>query len=70
MEKLTLEEKNLLINHRIGKWFSEIIMEGEISVYWECPNGHRWKATPDSFRHEQNCPICQTHFSEKDHKKP
>lgn len=58
MEKLSFEEKSFLANYRIAKWFSDTVKKGKPALLWECSEGHRWRATPESFVRDPICPLC------------
>ena len=45
-------------NGRLARWFMEKIYRGNPPLLWECPEGHRWKATLESIIKKPVCPSC------------
>ena len=58
--KLTIEEMHSVANARGGKCLSKVYVNCSTHLEWECSNGHRWKAVPNSVRSGTWCRVCGT----------
>ena len=57
--KLTIEQMQAIAKERGGKCLSKKYVNQSTKLEWECAEGHRWKAVPDSIKHRQTwCPDC------------
>ena len=54
----TLADMNSIAKKKGGKCLSTKYINCKIHLEWECKNGHRWKAVPDSIQRGTWCPIC------------
>ncbi len=50
--------RNLAQNHG-GKCLSSAFLNAHTKLLWECDEGHKWEATPDSIRRGTWCPQCR-----------
>ena len=58
-KKLTIKEMQGIAKNRSGKCISKEYINKNTKLEWECSNGHRWLATPDSVKNAGRwCPIC------------
>ena len=48
-----------LARDRDGKCLSSTFLNAHTKLLWECAEGHKWKATPDSIRRGTWCPQCR-----------
>lgn len=55
---LTLDEMQLSAESRGGRCVSKAYRGVRIKLTWECADGHRWRATPQSHRSGSWCPRC------------
>lgn len=39
----------------------DIMARSNKKVWWKCPNGHEWEATPNSISRGSRCPYCNNH---------
>jgi hypothetical protein len=57
--KLTIDEMHQLAQKRGGQCLSDTYKNKSTKLLWECSEGHRWKAEPNSIRNANRwCPIC------------
>jgi hypothetical protein len=47
-----------LAESRGGKCLSNVYVNASTKLLWQCPNGHKWLAIPDSIRRGTWCPTC------------
>jgi len=55
---LTIEEMQHLAESRQGKCLSDIYVNAQTPLIWQCAAGHRWKAAPSSVKTGSWCPTC------------
>lgn len=55
----TIEDMRNLARDRDGKCLSSTFLNAHTKLLWECAEGHKWKATPDSIRRGTWCPQCR-----------
>ena len=59
MKKNPLKEMQEIARSRDGKCLSIEYKNSKTHLEWECANGHRWSAVPDSIKHGNSwCPKC------------
>lgn len=56
-KRLTIKKMKDIAFERGGKCMSEKYINNRTKLVWECANGHRWKATPDSIIAGRWCPF-------------
>jgi hypothetical protein len=44
---------------RLGKLLSEFYLGDKVHLEFECADGHRWKATPNTIKRGHWCPSCK-----------
>jgi len=54
--KLTIEEMQNIGKERGGKCLSTHYVNARTKLLWECSDGHRWEAKPDSVKRGSWCP--------------
>jgi len=47
-----------LAKQRGGRCFSDTYINAHTKLFWECKDGHRWRATPAKIKQGTWCPIC------------
>jgi|SRR5579862_670395 len=58
MKKLTIQAMIWLARERGGRCISLIYVNSGVPLLWECANGHRWSAVPQSIKRGSWCPVC------------
>jgi len=58
MKKLTIEEMRNIAEKRGGKCLSDIYVNANRKLMWECARGHRWEAKPNSIKIGTWCQAC------------
>jgi hypothetical protein len=57
--KLTIEEMQKIAESRGGKCLSEVYVDTETKLIWQCDRGHCWKAMPLNIKYNKSwCPVC------------
>ncbi len=64
--RLTLREMQEIATSKGGKCLSQQYVNANSNLLWECNNGHRWLAIPNSIKRGSWCSIC----ARSDRKKP
>ncbi|CAG9246552.1 conserved hypothetical protein [Paraburkholderia unamae] len=54
----TIEDMHRLAASRGGLCLSATYVRGSDRLEWQCAQGHRWSATPDSVKQRSWCPTC------------
>ena len=54
----TIDEMQNLAKSRGGKCLSKKYVNARTKLLWECKEGHRWSAVPDSVKRGTWCPKC------------
>jgi len=57
-EKKSIQEMRDLAKSRGGDCLSEVYVNMNTKLLWECHKGHRWWAKPNTIQQEHWCPIC------------
>lgn len=61
LAKLDLQAMHAHAAQRAGLCLSRRYINLDTPLLWECQHGHRWKASPNSIRHNQSwCPRCSS----------
>ncbi len=55
---LTIQEMDRLAESRGGKCLSDIYVNAQTPLLWQCRAGHSWKAAPSSVKSGTWCPVC------------
>ena len=63
-QRLTIEEMQAIAESRGGKCISDLYVNIDTKLDWECIRGHRFKARPDTVKRVQWCPECKASISE------
>lgn len=63
--KLRLDEMMALARTNGGKCLAIDYMNSRARIEWECGQGHKWAARPDSIQHGRWCPTCARNYSKK-----
>ena len=56
--KLTITEMQEIAHSRGGKCLSTKYINSITNLDWECSEGHRWNATPESVKGGTWCRVC------------
>ncbi len=56
--KLTIDEMRQIAKARGGKCISNKYINNQTNLLWECSEGHRWEAVPNSIKHGSWCRKC------------
>lgn len=56
--KLTIEDVKKTAIERGGKCLSEVYVNAQTKMLWECDKGHRWESNSNNIRQGKWCPIC------------
>ena len=56
--KLSIEQMQQIAKARGGKCLSETYVNNKHKLLWECAEGHKWEAIPQSIRQGSWCPHC------------
>jgi hypothetical protein len=56
--KRTIEEMQIIAEERGGKCLSESYVNKDTKLLWECLEGHRWEAVPNSIKRGSWCKAC------------
>jgi queuine/archaeosine tRNA-ribosyltransferase len=56
--KLTIQHMHRLAETREGKCLSDTYVDNKTPLWWECKEGHRWKAQPNNIGTGEWCPQC------------
>lgn len=57
--KGTIREMQLLAKSRGGRCWSKTYTNSKTKLWWECNQGHRFEATPESIRKGGWCKKCK-----------
>jgi len=57
-KKMKIIEMQLLAKKNNGKFLSEVYINRDTKLLWECEEGHQWETTPRSIKKGHWCPIC------------
>jgi hypothetical protein len=57
-QRLTIEQMRRVAEERGGRCLSDKYKNRGTKLRWECENGHRWEAIPDSIKRGSWCPTC------------
>jgi len=57
-KKLTIEEMQAIAESRGGKCHSKNYIDANTKLRWECAEGHRWNAIPNSVKRGTWCGKC------------
>lgn len=63
-QRLTIEEMRAIAASRGGKCISDLYVNIDTKLEWECIHRHRFKARPDTVKRGQWCPECKASISE------
>jgi len=63
-QRLTIQEMQAIAESRGGKCISDLYVNIDTKLEWECIHGHRFKARPDTVKRGQWCPECKASISE------
>lgn len=63
--RLTLSEMQEIAMSKGGRCLSQHYVNANSTLLWECNNGHRWKAIPNSIKRGSWCPICVRTYGER-----
>ena len=55
---LTIEEMHQIAEERNGKCLSTECINAKAKLKWQCSEGHKWEANPNSIKRESWCPKC------------
>jgi len=55
---LTIEEMQEIAKSRGGKCLSTNYINTDTPLFWQCKEGHKWKAVPSSIKRGAWCPYC------------
>src|SRR4030042_5652277 len=55
MRRLTIDQMHHLAAARGGKCLSDIYVNSESKLLWQCAKGHRWMATPSNIKRGEWC---------------
>lgn len=55
---MTIEDMHVLAGSRDGKCLSSVYVNANTKLLWECANGHRWEAIPNSVKRGNWCRKC------------
>jgi hypothetical protein len=58
MKKLTIQAMQQLAESQGGKCLSDVYVNAQSKLLWQCAEGHRWTARPDMIQQGQWCPYC------------
>jgi len=61
----TIEDMRILAQDRGGKCLSNQYIKQNSKLTWECKDGHRWKAVPNSVKSGSWCPKCKINYGEE-----
>jgi hypothetical protein len=56
--QLTIEEMQQIAKERGGKCLTDIYVNARTKLFWECSEGHQWKAVSNSIKSGTWCPYC------------
>ena len=56
--KLTIQEMHTMAESRGGKCLSDVYVNNQTPLLWECKEGHRWKATAGCVKRGTWCRVC------------
>ena len=57
-QRLTIEEMHKIAQSRGGKCLSKKYVNTKTKLDWECSEGHRWSAVPESIKSGTWCRLC------------
>jgi hypothetical protein len=57
-EKLTIQSMQQLAERHGGRCVSDVYVNKESKLLWQCAVGHQWKAVPHSVKRDSWCPFC------------
>ena len=61
----TINDMKIIAEERGGKCLSDKYVNSMTKLIWECSEGHRWKAPPNSIKAGRWCPECSPFISER-----
>jgi len=64
-EKLTIDDMQNAAEERGGKCLSKKYKNARLKLFWECSEGHQWKATFDKISQGKWCPECSAGMGER-----
>ena len=56
--KHTIEEMKEFAEKKGGKCLSDVYVNGDVKLLWQCAEGHRWMARPELVLRGRWCPFC------------
>ena len=56
--KPTIEDMQKVANKRGGRCLSDIYLNSQTKLQWECGEGHQWEAVPSGIKKGTWCPKC------------
>jgi hypothetical protein len=62
---LTIERMRQLAQERGGRCLSRVYLGIQKKLLWQCANGHKWKAKPNSIQQGGWCAICSSGLGER-----
>jgi len=65
--RLTIEEMRIIAKKRGGNCLSEMYVNSQAHLLWECAEGHQWQAVPGSVKRGSWCPVCDNISRRKKH---
>jgi hypothetical protein len=56
--KSTINEMQKIAKVRGGECLSDVYVNAQSKLLWECAHGHRWEAAPNNITRGRWCPVC------------
>lgn len=60
-KRLSIQLMRQLAERRSGKCLSDIYVDANSKLNWQCAKGHRWRAIPSNIKRGHWCPLCAGH---------
>lgn len=54
-----IDEMKRIAAQHLGKCFSNVYLGDKVHLLFECADGHRWWATPNTIKRPHWCPLCK-----------
>tara|TARA_Y200000002_G_C22495071_1_gene584703 strand:- start:70 stop:774 length:705 start_codon:yes stop_codon:yes gene_type:complete len=64
-QRLSIDEMQEIAKSRGGKCLSTKYVNNKTKLFWECAEGHRWHAIPDSVKSGTWCDKCKIYLNEE-----
>jgi len=55
---ITIKDMQEIAKKRGGKCLSDVYVNSQTHLLWECSKGHQWEAVPYSIKNGHWCPKC------------